>query len=79
MVFLFCYLQRMQSRVTKKKPVANVKAQCLSNALDMSVSKQGKVDKAEQNPLLLEVKILNCLSPSCIYVSLLTQEEQMNK
>ncbi|PNF34127.1 hypothetical protein B7P43_G01154 [Cryptotermes secundus] len=67
-------------RFTRRKPVANVRTQCLSNARDVTVSKQGKVDKhkAPEDPLLLEVKIRNCLSPSCVYVSLLAREEKMN-
>jgi hypothetical protein len=80
MAFLFCYLQRTPSRFTKKKPVANVKAR-LSNAGGMTVVKQCKVDKYKtaKDPLLLEVKVLSCSSPSCIYVAFLAQEEKMNK
>lgn len=81
MAFLLCYLQHTRSRVTKRKPVANVKTQCLKNARDVTVSKEGKVDKhkAAEDPLLLEVNIASCLSPSCIYVSFLAREEKMNK
>jgi hypothetical protein len=81
MAFLFCYLQSTLSRFTKKKPVANVKARCLSNDGAMTVSEEGKVDKykAVKDPLLLEVKVLSCSSPSCIYVAFLSEEEKMNK
>jgi hypothetical protein len=41
-------------------------------------SKEDKYKVAE-DPLLLEIKVLSCLSPSCIYVALLAQEEKMNK
>lgn len=72
--------KRTQSRFTKKKPVANVKAQCLSNAGDMTDPKESEADKYKvaEDPLLLEVKVLSCLSPSCIYVALCAQEEKMN-
>jgi hypothetical protein len=78
---IFVLLQRTQARFTKKKPVANVKAQCLSKAGDMTGPKESKVAKYEEaeDPLLLEVKVLSCLSPSCIYVALRAQEENMNK
>jgi hypothetical protein len=71
----------MQSKFTKKKPVANVKAQGIHNAGDKTVSNQSTADKSKgaDHPFLLEVKVLSCPSPSCIYVAFLAQEEHINR
>lgn len=72
----------MQPKFTKNKPIANVKAQHVDGgARDVSVSEQNGADKSEtvEDPFRLEVKVLSCLSPSCIYVTLASQEEQIKK
>jgi hypothetical protein len=71
----------VQSKFTKKKPAANAKARHIHNAGDTSASKKIKEDenKVAEDPYLLEVKVLSCLSPSCIYVAFLAQEKQMNR
>lgn len=58
-----------------------MKAKHIDGAEDASVSKQSGADKCEtvKDPFRLEVKVLSCPSPSCIYVALLSQEEQIKK
>jgi hypothetical protein len=65
----------------KKKPVANIKPHHAGGAVDAAVARQSKEDTREsvKDPFRLEVKILSCPSPSCIYVALLVQEEQIHK
>ncbi|XP_021928807.1 RING finger protein 17 isoform X3 [Zootermopsis nevadensis] len=75
-----CNSKQMQPKFTKNKPIANVKAQHVDGgARDVSVSEQNGADKSEtvEDPFRLEVKVLSCLSPSCIYVTLASQEEQI--
>lgn len=82
--FLVCcvyhcsYLQQTQLKV-KKKPVANIKPRHAGGASDIAASRQSKEDTCEsvKDPFRLEVKVLNCPSPSCIYVALLVQKEQI--
>lgn len=64
----------------KKKPFGNIQLQLAGGAGDVAVSRQSEVDTCEsvQDPFRLQVKILSCPSPSCIYVALLLQEEQIN-
>jgi hypothetical protein len=50
-------------------------------AEDVCVPEQSGSDNGEtlEDPFRLEVKVLNCPSPSCIYVALCSQEEQLKK
>jgi len=58
-----------------------MKAQRAGGAGIMTVSQQSEAEKceAEKNPFRLEVKVLTCPTPSCIYVTLVSQEEQIKK
>lgn len=58
-----------------------MKAQHTHGAGNMTLSEESGAYRCEKvaDPLRLEVKVLSCLSPSCIYVALLSQEEQIKK
>lgn len=74
-----CSIQQTQLKL-KKKPVANIKPRHAGGTADVAASGQSKEDTCEsvKDPFRLEVKVLNSPSPSCFYVALLVQEEQIH-
>ncbi|KAJ9579969.1 hypothetical protein L9F63_004352, partial [Diploptera punctata] len=70
------------TKSSKKKPVMNVKSQSsvgASNPPPHMRTSEETTEVTPEDPFRLEVKVLSCPSPSCIYVMLINFSEQIKK
>ena len=76
-----CFNQIHPTKSTKRKSVRNVKTQNTGvDCTNQTVSSQEPNEVAAvEDTFRLQVRVLSSLSPSCIYVTLRKQEEQIQR